>query len=89
MKKWADILMNEMQPMVFEKGRYVLQQKSDLLYILVIWIQKVSDARIIPEKSIIERCSQDRKLLVETIIEIEDLFEKLGPQINMIPRICN
>ena len=61
--------MNEMQPLVFEKGRFVFQELLDNRLFFALSIHIVCDARKFSRATMIERCSGDGKLLIETMIE--------------------
>ena len=68
-KKLTDNWMNEMQPPVFENGRFLFQDKSDHLHILVILVYKVNNARIFARSFVLDRRSADKNLLIENMME--------------------
>ena len=61
--------MNEIQPLVFDKGRFVPQEKSDNFQILATLVHKNRDNRIFSSNYNIEKFSVDSKLLIANKIE--------------------
>ena len=70
-KKSADTLMNELQPLAFEKDKFVIQEKSDHIRILV---HKICDAMVLSRNIIIKRCCTNKNLLTETVMEEIEMF---------------
>ena len=64
-----DALLNEMQPLVFERGRFVFQEKPEPFHILALSVQKVCDERRVSWKFILERYSQAKGSMIDTLIE--------------------
>ena len=71
-------MMNEMQPLASEKGRFVLQEKSDNSQLLAISVHKVRDALPFSSNVIIKGSSADAYMLIETklITEIKKVVSK-------------
>ena len=64
--------MNELQASIFEKGRFVIQEKSDHFRFLAISVHIICDAKVFSRNIIVERCSADTYSLIEIMrAEIE------------------
>ena len=69
LKKSIDTLLNEMQRLACERGRFVFQEKSGDFHILALSVHEVCDATMFSSNIIVGGCSLDRKLLIETMME--------------------
>ena len=58
-----------MQPLVFEKIRFVFQEKSGHSHILALSAYNIFDSNIFSGNIGLELYSVDRKLLIETMME--------------------
>ena len=61
--------MNE--KLVFEEGRWSYHEGLGQFNILAESVRKLSNARMFFRNIFIEPCSTDRKMMIETIIEVE------------------
>ena len=60
-KKSTDSLMKEMQPLVFEKGRFLFQEKSDNFQLLANSVHDVCEPRKYSKNIILQQSSADKK----------------------------
>ena len=69
LKKSIDTLLNELQLLVFKKGRFGFQGETDKFLFLAKSVHRHCVAGTVSKNIVIERCSSDEKLLIETMME--------------------
>ena len=76
-KNSIDLLLNELQPLVFERNRFAFQEKKTIFTILLFWFMKIAKPGDCFWNNILEQCFADRKLLAECKKEgIEKVISK-------------
>ena len=69
LKKSIDTLLNELQLLVFKKRTFGFQGKTDNFHNLAKSVHRHCAAGTVSKNIVIERCSSDEKLLIETKME--------------------
>ena len=78
LKDLTDSLMIEIQPLLFEKFRFVFEESLDHLQLSAISVRQMFGALTLCNNVIIEKCSAEKFLFIETTVnEIKSRFKKI------------